>query len=161
MHMGAGIMVPVMLALGALVPRLGGGLGAAGSPEAGCAPLAGLTPVAVAVRGTGGSLHRGTGYTSPEGEALVPLRGLVDRAAHVYWDESGRTVSLLGPDDVLSVHFRGARAEARSAVLNGEVITAHAVFCDGQVYLPVGLVAAVLHLEVEQPSAEALHLSPR
>jgi len=140
-----------LLVLGALVQVSGGGLRAAGDPDTACAPLSGMAPVAVAVRGADGSLHTAAGYASGEGALLVPVRGLVERAAPVYWDETGRTVSLLGPQDVLSVHFRGDRVETRLAVLNGEAVATHAVLCAGQVYLPADLVSAVLDLEVVRP----------
>ncbi|OTA40155.1 MAG: hypothetical protein A6D92_22485 [Symbiobacterium thermophilum] len=93
-----------------------------------------------------------TGYLFRNGEALIPVQGLVERTGRIYWDESGQTVTLLGPRDVLSVHVPGGRAETRIAVLNGEVIAAHAVRCEEQVYLPADLVATVLHLEVAVPS---------
>ncbi len=159
-------LVPGLLVLGAVAALLWGGPRAAGSAASGsaagvCAPLSGMEPVAVKIEGESGSIHEATGYAAPEGEVLVPLRGLVEHAAPVYWDEFGRTVSLLGPQDVLSVHFRGDRVETRAAVLNGEVIATRAVRCERQVYLPAELVSAVLHLEVVLHPAADLRLAPR
>ncbi|MFO7274576.1 MAG: hypothetical protein DIU55_006880 [Bacillota bacterium] len=145
----------------ALAAQRGGGWHPAVSSAASCAPLAGAEPVAVTVRATDGGENRGTGYQTREGEVLAPLRGLVERAAKLYWDDAGRTVTLLGPRDVVSVHFRGDRVETSFAVLNGEVIAAHAVWCAGQVYLPAELVAGVLRLDTAWPSARSLELAPR
>lgn len=147
----APVLVPALLAFGAAA-LCGGGLIASVAPAAGCPPLAGAQPVAVTARAAGGDAHGVTGYLFRNGEALIPVRGLVERTGRIYWDESGQTVTLLGPRDVLSVHVPGGRAETRIAVLNGEVIAAHAVRCEEQVYLPADLVATVLHLEVAVPS---------
>lgn len=139
-----------LLALGAAV--LGGGTPTGSpAPAAGCPPLAEAEPLTVTVRGKDGRAYGATGYRLGNGQALVPVRGLLEGAGPTYWDEPGQTVSLLGPRDVLSVHFRGGRAEARTAILNGKPVAVYAVRCGAQVFLPADLAAAVLQLDLAGP----------
>jgi len=158
------LVAAVMLLLGGLPAALGrhrSALGLGGGP---CAPLAGWGAVTVTAQGAGGEDRRKTGFRSFAEEVVVPLRELAEPflpGRGLYWDEARRTVSLLGPDDVLSVHFPPGRESVDRAVLNGAVIPVRAVLCGEQVYLSLEHLAAVLDLEVVWTGPDSIRVAPR
>ncbi|MBP2019626.1 hypothetical protein J2Z79_003068 [Symbiobacterium terraclitae] len=152
-----------MLLLGGLLTAVAHHRSASGQGGAPCAPLAGWQAVTVTARSAWGGARTGTGYRTDGGGVVVPLGELAEpllSGRGLYWDGERRTVSLLGPDDVLSVHFPPGRESVERAVLNGAVIPLRAVLCGEQVYLPVEHLAAVLDLEVVWTGSDSLRLAP-
>ncbi|MEW8979006.1 MAG: hypothetical protein AB2385_11405 [Symbiobacterium sp.] len=141
------------LLLGGLLAAFGSAEREPGAGGATCASLQGLAAVAVTMRGPDGAEQRATGYgTANPADVLLPVQGLVEpylAGRGVYWDGARRTASLLGERDVLSVHFPAGRDAVDKAVLNGTVVPARSVLCGGRLYLPAGLLAPMLNLEVE------------
>lgn|GEM_PF-3013043 len=165
------VLVRVALLAGAAMLLLGGLLGVTGrtrsaaAPDGGmCAPLDGWQVVTVSAETADGGMRSETGFRTAGENVVVPLTRLVEAylsGRGPYWDDERRTVSLLGPSDVLSVHFPPGRQAVDQAVLNGEVIPLEAVMCGEQVYLPVDRLAAVLDLEVVWMGPDSLRLVPR
>jgi len=133
-----------------------------------CVALARAQPVRVGVRdpnGPAAAASTQTGYLAPEGEVLIPLRGLIEPFVKgplgIYWDGTAHTLSLLGPTDVLSVHFPAGKSVSERAILNGEAVPMRAVACGDQFYLSGSHLASLLQLEISADGEGAIWLAPR
>lgn len=136
-----------------------------------CEGLMGLRPVAVAVADAPGAAvqqaaaRTGIAYRDLEGDLLIPLRGLVEPFVQgplgIYWDEATATLSLLGPEDVLSVHFPEGEAVRERGILNGEAVSLRAVACGEQFYLSGSLLGDLLHLDLVAADDGQVWLAPR
>lgn len=132
----------------------------------GCARLAGLDLVDLVVRleeGVTGWV--GQGHLDPESmRVLAPVRRLFTPLASgplaIHWEESIRTVSLLREGSVLSIHFPEGRESSAIAVVNGEVVGAEAVLCEGRLYASLGLLSEGLNLRVRWRDDRSLLVEP-
>lgn len=122
-------------------------------------------PVQVVAEGAKGVTRRALGYQLPgTDQLLLPAQQLaaafVESPVGVIWERESRTGTLLGPVEVLSVHFPAGEEQARHGILSGERIPLQAVLCGDQFYLELARFRSLLQLQSSWEKDGSLRLLP-